>query len=78
MIKPFQLIGPASNYEAGLENYLKNVNLDPINRDYSVISIIGCQSSGKSTFLNYLFETNFEVLIMQRTKMRCQTTKGET
>ena len=31
-------------------------------KDYSIISIIGSQSSGKSTLLNKLFETNFEVL----------------
>jgi GTPase Era involved in 16S rRNA processing len=29
------------------------------NQDYSLISIIGSQSSGKSTLLNYLFKTKF-------------------
>ena len=31
-------------------------------KDYAIISIIGSQSSGKSTLLNKMFDTNFEVL----------------
>jgi len=41
--------------------------------DYWVISIIGCQSSGKSTFLNKVFGTCFEVM---NSTVRKQTTKG--
>lgn len=39
-----------------------------------IISIIGSQSSGKSTLLNHLFRTNFAV--MDSKKARKQTTKG--
>ena len=41
---------------------------------YQTIGIIGCQSSGKSTLLNHVFGTNFE--IMSDDKGRAQTTKG--
>ena len=76
MTQPFHLINPSSCFEYGLENYLQQTDFDPNYKDYVVASIIGCQSSGKSTFLNYMFETNFEILNLQRTKIRCQTTKG--
>ena len=41
---------------------------------YQTLGIIGCQSSGKSTLLNHVFNTNFE--IMKDDKGRAQTTKG--
>lgn len=34
-------------------------------KEYSIISIIGVQNSGKSTLLNHLFGTQFEVLTKQ-------------
>ena len=43
-------------------------------KDYAIISIIGSQSSGKSTLLNKMFDTNFEVL--NSTVERRQVTKG--
>ncbi|OMJ85883.1 hypothetical protein SteCoe_12726 [Stentor coeruleus] len=42
--------------------------------DYHTVAIIGCQSTGKSTLLNMLFETNFDTL--DSMKGRNQTTKG--
>jgi GTPase Era involved in 16S rRNA processing len=30
--------------------------------DYKSVAVIGCQSSGKSTLLNLLFETKFETM----------------
>lgn len=42
--------------------------------DYRTVAVIGCQSSGKSTLLNLLFDTTFEV--MDETQGRQQTTKG--
>ena len=38
------------------------------------MAVIGCQSSGKSTLLNLLFETKFET--MDQDEGRQQTTKG--
>lgn len=42
--------------------------------DYKTVGIIGCQSSGKSTLLNLLFDTRFNV--MDKKKGRGQTTRG--
>lgn len=42
--------------------------------DYRILGIIGSQSSGKSTLLNTLFGTSFEV--MNSNSQRKQTTKG--
>ena len=41
---------------------------------YNTVSVIGCQSSGKSTLLNLLFGTTFDV--MDDDFGRQQTTKG--
>ncbi len=43
-------------------------------KQYQIVSIIGSQSSGKSTLLNALFTTDFEVL--NRKQRVGQTTKG--
>jgi GTPase Era involved in 16S rRNA processing len=43
-------------------------------KQYQIVSIIGSQSSGKSTLLNSLFNTDFEVL--NRAQRIGQTTKG--
>ncbi len=45
-----------------------------LGKDFNTVAIIGCQSSGKSTLLNKLFDTNFEV--MSDDKGRGQTTQG--
>ena len=42
--------------------------------DYRTVAVIGCQSSGKSTLLNLLFDTTF--LVMDEQIGRQQTTKG--
>jgi protein SEY1 len=43
-------------------------------KQYQIVSIIGSQSSGKSTLLNALFGTDFDVL--NRQQRVGQTTKG--
>ncbi|XP_048139463.1 protein ROOT HAIR DEFECTIVE 3-like isoform X2 [Rhodamnia argentea] len=58
----------------GLENFIKEVNLRECGLSYAVVSIMGPQSSGKSTLLNHLFGTNFRE--MDAFKGRSQTTKG--
>ena len=45
-----------------------------LNKDYKIISIIGSQSSGKSTLLNAVFSTDFKVL--DANDGIKQTTKG--
>ena len=42
--------------------------------NYRTVAVIGCQSSGKSTLLNLLFDTTFDV--MDESQGRQQTTKG--
>ncbi|XP_071689948.1 protein ROOT HAIR DEFECTIVE 3-like [Rutidosis leptorrhynchoides] len=59
---------------AGLENFMKEVKLSECGLSYAIVSIMGPQSSGKSTLLNHLFYTNF--LEMDAFKGRSQTTKG--
>lgn len=58
----------------GLESFMKEVKLSECGLSYAVVSIMGPQSSGKSTLLNNLFRTNFRE--MDAFKGRSQTTKG--
>lgn len=58
----------------GLEKFTKEVRLAECGLSYAVVSIMGPQSSGKSTLLNHLFRTNF--MEMDAFKGRSQTTKG--
>ena len=58
-----------------LETFFKEQNFSPeSDKVYQTIGIIGCQSSGKSTLLNHVFNTKFEV--MSDDVGRAQTTKG--
>ncbi|KAL7162621.1 hypothetical protein ACSBR2_042997 [Camellia fascicularis] len=59
---------------AGIESFMKEVKLAECGLSYAVVSIMGPQSSGKSTLLNHLFRTNFRE--MDAFKGRSQTTKG--
>lgn len=59
---------------SGLENFMKEVKLADCGLSYAVVSIMGPQSSGKSTLLNHLFRTNFRE--MDAFRGRSQTTKG--
>lgn len=53
---------------------MKRSGLVHVGLDYHVTAILGCQSSGKSTLLNLLFGTQFQVMDDQ--KGRYQTTEG--
>ena len=46
----------------------------PLGGGYKCVAVIGCQSSGKSTLLNLVFGTSFEM--MDDSTGRQQTTKG--
>ncbi|XP_028789782.1 protein ROOT HAIR DEFECTIVE 3 homolog 1-like [Neltuma alba] len=59
---------------AGIEKFMKEVKLGECGLSYAVVSIMGPQSSGKSTLLNKLFRTDFNE--MDAFKGRSQTTKG--
>ncbi|XP_037429923.1 protein ROOT HAIR DEFECTIVE 3-like [Triticum dicoccoides] len=55
----------------GLDKFTKDVKL---NDPYAVVSIVGAQSSGKSTLMNHLFGTDFQE--MNTNGRRSQTTNG--
>ncbi|MED6123013.1 Cell wall protein rhd3 [Stylosanthes scabra] len=59
---------------SGIETFMKEVKFSECGLSYAVVSIMGPQSSGKSTLLNNLFRTNFRE--MDAFKGRSQTTKG--
>ena len=45
------------------ETFFKEQDFSPEEgKVYQTLGIIGCQSSGKSTLLNHVFGTNFEVM----------------
>ncbi|KAJ1482729.1 root hair defective 3 GTP-binding protein-domain-containing protein [Baffinella frigidus] len=69
-----QVITADMKYNEGLATYIKDVGLGADANKYHVVSIIGGQSSGKSTLLNRMFGTSFDMMDSQRG--RSQTTKG--
>ncbi|KAK8476077.1 hypothetical protein V6N11_070945 [Hibiscus sabdariffa] len=70
-----QLIdGDGTFNDIGTESFIKEIKLAECGLSYAVVSIMGPQSSGKSTLLNHLFYTNFRE--MDAFKGRSQTTKG--
>nr|CAB3462560.1 unnamed protein product [Digitaria exilis] len=58
----------------GAERFMAAVGVAGCGLSYAVVSIMGPQSSGKSTLLNQLFGTNFRE--MDAFRGRSQTTKG--
>ena len=42
--------------------WLKEKDMISRGTDYKTVAVIGCQSSGKSTLLNLLFDTTFDVM----------------
>lgn len=52
----------------------KDTRFNTLGFNYNMLSILGPQNSGKSTLLNYLFDTKFEVLDERRGRQR--TTRG--
>ncbi|PPD74563.1 hypothetical protein GOBAR_DD28526 [Gossypium barbadense] len=58
----------------GLDNFMRTTKFSNCGLSYAVVAIMGPQSSGKSTLLNHLFQTNFRE--MDAYRGRSQTTKG--
>ncbi|XP_030969400.1 protein ROOT HAIR DEFECTIVE 3-like [Quercus lobata] len=58
----------------GIDKLINKIKLAECGLSYAIVSIMGPQSSGKSTLLNHLFGTNFRE--MDAFKGRSQTTKG--
>lgn len=75
-LQQLQLISANGDFTGGVNNYLHKLGLGKIGKSYNFVSIIGCQSTGKSTLLNKLFGTSFST--MDSTIARKQTTRGFT
>ncbi|GAV53004.1 hypothetical protein ZYGR_0AI02860 [Zygosaccharomyces rouxii] len=70
-----QLIDESKRFHQDALNYFnKCIDDRDVGLDYHVISVFGSQSSGKSTLLNHLFNTDFDTMDAQ--VKRQQTTKG--
>ncbi|KAI0036903.1 protein SEY1 [Vararia minispora EC-137] len=68
-----QIINDEKQFTPDLNDEIARWGLRDTGFDYNVVAVFGSQSTGKSTLLNRLFGTNFDV--MDETK-RQQTTKG--
>ncbi|CCE72962.1 Piso0_000569 [Millerozyma farinosa CBS 7064] len=72
--RAIQLIDENKSFSEDLLSYIEQVSNSPsINNNYHIISVFGSQSTGKSTLLNRLFNTSFDVMDESN---RQQTTKG--
>lgn len=69
-----QLIDEHQKFNAEVGKYLQKWGLEEAGFKYNLCAVVGSQSTGKSTLLNKLFGTTFDV--MQENERR-QTTKGE-
>ncbi|KAI7827928.1 root hair defective 3 GTP-binding protein [Kickxella alabastrina] len=69
-----QLIDDEQNFSEELPNYMQNKwGLEDSGFNYDVVAVFGSQSTGKSTLLNRLFGTRFDVM---NEGQRKQTTRG--
>ncbi|KAI5961437.1 SEY1 [Candida pseudojiufengensis] len=66
-----QVIDEFKNFNNEILEYINKTSIS--NNNYHIISVFGSQSTGKSTLLNKLFNTNFDVM---NENNRQQTTKG--
>ena len=57
-----QIIHADGSFTDNLDDGLKRWDIYDKGNDYKVIAVLGVQSSGKSTMLNYLFDTKFAVM----------------
>ncbi|EDO06068.1 Root hair defective 3 GTP-binding protein (RHD3) family protein [Babesia bovis T2Bo] len=72
--KPTEFIDYNCDINNGFNDLLKSQKFDKLGFNYNVLSILGCQSSGKSSLLNSVFGLDFDVM---NTKLgHSQTTKG--
>lgn len=70
-----QVVNKNGEYAAeDVESFVRSTGLDRANVDYTIVAIMGPQSSGKSTLLNVVFGTSF--VEMDALTGRQQTTRG--
>ncbi|GAA5981785.1 hypothetical protein JCM10908_004608 [Rhodotorula pacifica] len=68
-----QVVDENQRFTTSLDKHMQGWNLAHAGFNYDVVAVFGSQSTGKSTLLNKLFGTRFDV--MSETERR-QTTKG--
>ncbi|KAI0829843.1 root hair defective 3 GTP-binding protein [Trametes gibbosa] len=68
-----QIINDEKQFSPALTEQIEKWGLGHVGFDYDIVAVFGSQSTGKSTLLNRLFGTNFDVMDETR---RQQTTKG--
>ncbi|GAA6002242.1 dynamin-like GTPase SEY1 [Rhodotorula paludigena] len=68
-----QVVDENQRFTSALDEHMKSWQLANAGFNYDVVAVFGSQSTGKSTLLNRLFGTKFDV--MSETERR-QTTKG--
>ncbi|TDL25999.1 root hair defective 3 GTP-binding protein [Rickenella mellea] len=68
-----QIVDEQKNFTTDLSSQIEQWGLRDAGFGYNIVAVFGSQSTGKSTLLNGLFGTNFDV--MDETNRR-QTTKG--
>ncbi|KAI0335152.1 root hair defective 3 GTP-binding protein [Cubamyces sp. BRFM 1775] len=68
-----QIVDDEKQFSPALTQQIQKWGLQNAGFDYDIVAVFGSQSTGKSTLLNRLFGTNFDVMDETR---RQQTTKG--
>lgn len=68
-----QLIDEEKRFNPATSKFFKDIGIENNGLDYHLVSVFGSQSTGKSTLLNAMFGTNFDVMNEMK---RAQTTKG--
>ena len=69
-----QVVSEAKEFNSLILDYVRKATpASEVNNNYHIVSVFGSQSTGKSTLLNRLFNTNFDVMDESN---RLQTTKG--
>ncbi|THH22141.1 hypothetical protein EUX98_g8236 [Antrodiella citrinella] len=68
-----QVIDDEKQFTTELTSQIQHWGLRDVGFDYDIVAVFGSQSTGKSTLLNRLFGTSFDVMDEAR---RQQTTKG--
>ncbi|ORY96959.1 RHD3/Sey1 [Syncephalastrum racemosum] len=72
-IPRLQVVDENQDFSQDLPEYMKKWSLNDVGFQYNVVAVFGSQSTGKSTLLNRLFGTKFDVMDENQ---RSQTTKG--
>lgn len=68
-----QVIDENKRFNNAILDYVSKTSLANVGHNYHIVAVFGSQSTGKSTLLNNLFNTNFDVM---NEYSRQQTTKG--